>query len=122
VSTQEQRAREQEVDMTEDCEERIAALETKVEGLSRVMAQAAEIMKDVRDRQGDEKGRSEATLIVTLALVQALGRAAPEILNGIIQHIDRVTADLPDAESEGSTSRELALFRTALDTARRDVR
>ena len=104
--------------MTEETEARMAALEAKIELLNRVMAQAAELMKDVLNRLDEERGRSEASLVITMALVQALGRVAPEVLNGIIHHIDRVEGDLASDAHDAATARELAAFREALHALR----
>jgi Mg2+ and Co2+ transporter CorA len=108
--------------MAEDTEERIAALEAKVEGLYRIMAQAAEAVKDVRHRLEEENGRSGASLIITMALVQALGRVAPEVLNGMIKHIEHVEEELAKNEDKGegdaATARELAECRVALRAVR----
>jgi hypothetical protein len=111
-----------EVDMSEDTEERLAALETKIEGLYRIMAQAAEAVKDVHHRMDEEKGRSGASLIITMALVQALGRIAPEVLSGMIRHIEHVEGELAKNEGKGegdaATAQELAECRVALKAVR----
>jgi len=108
--------------MSEDTEERMAALEAKIDGLYRIMAQAAEAVKDVRHRVDEEKGRAGASLIITMALVQALGRIAPDVLNGMIRHIEHVEGDLAknEGKSEGdaATARELAECRLALKALR----
>jgi hypothetical protein len=55
-----------------------------------------------------------------MALVQALGRVAPEVLNGMIKHIEHVEEELAKNEDKGdaATARELAECRVALRAVR----
>lgn len=104
--------------MRDEDASRIAALEAHLEGAYRLLDQVAGTLENLRKQIDDEAGRSGASIIITTALITALGKAAPGVLSGVIEQLEQSERDLAMSEAHRATTRELAECLAALRALR----